>query len=178
MSKKQPEDEKIEQTEAPVEEPTEAKPEEEAEPVRSEAEILRQQLSELNDKHLRMLAEYDNFRRRSKTERENIYADVRGDTVKKFLPVFDNLLRAAEQETDPEAKKGAEAILNQFRSVLEGLGVKEIEAVGKKFDPALHDAILHIEDEKYGEGEIVLELTKGFMLGDKVIRFSAVQVAN
>ena len=173
MSKKQPEEEKIEQ-EVETAEATEAA---EA-PEQTEAETLKQQLAELNDKHLRMLAEYDNFRRRSKTERENIYADVRGDTVKKFLPVFDNLLRAAEQETDPEAKKGAEAILTQFRTVLEGLGVKEIEAVGKKFDPALHDAILHIDDEKYGEGEIVLELTKGFTLGDKVIRFSAVQVAN
>ena len=173
MSKKQPEEEKIEQ-EVETAEATETA---EA-PEQTEAETLKQQLAELNDKHLRMLAEYDNFRRRSKTERENIYADVRGDTVKKFLPVFDNLLRAVEQETDPEAKKGAEAILTQFRTVLEGLGVKEIEAVGKKFDPALHDAILHIDDEKYGEGEIVLELTKGFTLGDKVIRVSAVQVAN
>lgn len=175
MSKKQPEEEKIEQEVETAE--TEAAETAEA-PEQTEAETLKQQLAELNDKHLRMLAEYDNFRRRSKTERENIYADVRGDTVKKFLPVYDNLLRAAEQETDPEAKKGAEAILTQFKTVLEGLGVKEIEAVGKKFDPALHDAILHIDDEKYGEGEIVLELTKGFTLGDKVIRFSAVQVAN
>lgn len=162
-----------ENTPETVEETTET-----AEPVKTEADTLREQLAEQNDKYLRMLAEYDNFRRRSRLERENIYADVRADTVVKFLPVYDNLSRAAEQETDPEAKKAAVAIFNQFKSVLESLGVTEIEAVGQKFDPALHNALLHIDDEKYGEGEIVLELTRGFKLGDKVIRFSAVQVAN
>lgn len=162
-----------ENTPETVEEATET-----AEPVKTEADTLREQLAEQNDKYLRMLAEYDNFRRRSRLERENIYADVRADTVVKFLPVYDNLSRAAEQETDPEAKKAAVAIFNQFKSVLESLGVTEIEAVGQKFDPALHNALLHIDDEKYGEGEIVLELTRGFKLGDKVIRFSAVQVAN
>lgn len=162
-----------ENTPETVEETTET-----AEPVKTEADTLREQLAEQNDKYLRMLAEYDNFRRRSRLERENIYADVRADTVVKFLPVYDNLSRAAEQETDPEAKKAAVAIFNQFKGVLESLGVTEIEAVGQKFDPALHNALLHIDDEKYGEGEIVLELTRGFKLGDKVIRFSAVQVAN
>lgn len=162
-----------ENTPETVEETTET-----AEPVKTEADTLREQLAEQNDKYLRMLAEYDNFRRRSRLERETIYADVRADTVVKFLPVYDNLSRAAEQETDPEAKKAAVAIFNQFKGVLESLGVTEIEAVGQKFDPALHNALLHIDDEKYGEGEIVLELTRGFKLGDKVIRFSAVQVAN
>lgn len=173
-NKKNPPEEKNENVEEVVEETTEAT---EA-PAKTEADTLREQLAEQNDKYLRMLAEYDNFRRRSRLERENIYADVRADTVVKFLPVYDNLSRAAEQETDPEAKKAAVAIFNQFKSVLEGLGVTEIEAVGQKFDPALHNALLHIDDEKYGEGEIVLELTRGFKLGDKVIRFSAVQVAN
>lgn len=173
-NKKNPPEEKNENVEEVVEETTETT---EA-PAKTEADTLREQLSEQNDKYLRMLAEYDNFRRRSRLERENIYADVRADTVVKFLPVYDNLSRAAEQETDPEAKKAAVAIFNQFKSVLEGLGVTEIEAVGQKFDPALHNALLHIDDEKYGEGEIVLELTRGFKLGDKVIRFSAVQVAN
>lgn len=173
-NKKNPPEEKNENVEEVVEETTETT---EA-PAKTEADTLREQLSEQNDKYLRMLAEYDNFRRRSRLERENIYADVRADTVVKFLPVYDNLSRAAEQETDPEAKKAAVAIFNQFKGVLEGLGVTEIEAVGQKFDPALHNALLHIDDEKYGEGEIVLELTRGFKLGDKVIRFSAVQVAN
>lgn len=173
-NKKNPPEEKNENVEEVVEETTETT---EA-PAKTEADTLREQLAEQNDKYLRMLAEYDNFRRRSRLERENIYADVRADTVVKFLPVYDNLSRAAEQETDPEAKKAAAAIFNQFKSVLEGLGVTEIEAVGQKFDPTLHNALLHIDDEKYGEGEIVLELTRGFKLGDKVIRFSAVQVAN
>ncbi len=173
-NKKNPPEEKNENVEEVVEETTETT---EA-PAKTEADTLREQLAEQNDKYLRMLAEYDNFRRRSRLERESIYADVRADTVVKFLPVYDNLSRAAEQETDPEAKKAAMAIFNQFKSVLEGLGVTEIEAVGQKFDPALHNALLHIDDEKYGEGEIVLELTRGFKLGDKVIRFSAVQVAN
>ncbi len=146
--------------------------------LKAELEKAKAELAEQNDKYMRILAEYDNFRRRSKQERENIYSDVRADTVKKFLAVYDNLARAAEFEKDEEARQGAVAILNQFKSVLAELGVTEIEALGKRFDPALHDAILHIDDEKYGEGEIVLELAKGFKLGDKVIRFSTVQVAN
>ena len=155
---------------APEPAPEEKKP--------SEAETLKASLAEANDKYLRMLAEYDNYRRRSAKERESIYADVRADTVKKFLPVYDNLARAIQHETDEETRKGVEGIFNQLKAILEGLGVTEIETVGKKFDANLHDALLHIEDEKYGEGEIVLELEKGFKLGDKVIRFAKVQVAN
>lgn len=158
---------------------TETSPAEETAPAeKTEAELLQDQLKESNDKYLRMLAEYDNYRRRNQKERENIYADVRADTVKKFLPVYDNLLRAATYEQDAEAKQGAEAILTQFKTVLSGLGITEIDALGKKFDPTLHEALLHIDDEKYGEGEIVLELEKGFKMGEKVIRFSKVQVAN
>ena len=178
--KKEPEEKKTPQTEAEPElsAPTAEEVTEEAAETVSEADTLRTQLAEQNDKYLRILAEYDNFRRRSRQERESIYADVRADTVVKFLPVYDNLVRATEHETDPEAQKAAAAMLKQFEGVLEGLGVTAIEAVGKKFDPSLHNALLHIDDEKYGEGEIVLELTRGFKLGDKVIRFSAVQVAN
>ncbi|MCD8117407.1 MAG: nucleotide exchange factor GrpE [Oscillospiraceae bacterium] len=146
--------------------------------AKAKIDELEKQLAEANDKYMRMLAEYDNYRRRSQKERENIYADVRADTVSKFLPVYDNLSRAVQNETDGETRKGVEAILNQFKALLSGLGVTEIEAVGKKFDPTLHEALLHIEDEKYGEGEIVMELEKGFMLGDRVIRFAKVQVAN
>ncbi|MCD8322017.1 MAG: nucleotide exchange factor GrpE [Oscillospiraceae bacterium] len=155
---------------------------EKAEKVKPKAKAkideLEKKLAESNDKYMRMLAEYDNYRRRSQKERENIYADVRADTVTKFLPVYDNLARAVQNETDGETRKGVEAILTQFKTLLTGLGVTEIEAVGKKFDPAYHEALLHIEDEKYGEGEIVMELEKGFMLGDRVIRFAKVQVAN
>ena len=177
--KKEPEAEQEQKTAPDAEAPQEEKaPETEAPAEKTEAQLLQEKLDEANDKYLRMLAEYDNYRRRSQKERENIYADVRADTVKKLLPVYDNLLRAAAQETSEEARKGMEAILTQFNSILGSIGVTEIEAVGKKFDPALHEALLHIEDEKYGEGEIVLELERGFRLGDKVIRFSKVQVAN
>ena len=97
----------------------------------------------------------------------------------KFLPVYDNLSRALKQETADEAyRKGVEMTMNQLRDILAKLGVTEIEAVGQKFDPALHNAVMHLEDDQYGEGEIVLEFEKGFKLGDKVIRFSMVQVAN
>lgn len=161
--------------ETPAQEPT---AEETAPTEKTEAEQLQEKLAEANDKYLRMLAEYDNYRRRSQKERESIYSDVRADTVKKFLPVYDNLLRAATFEQDEEAKQGAVAILTQFKTVLESLGITEIDALGKKFDPTLHEALLHIDDEKYGEGEIILELEKGFKMGDKVIRFSKVQVAN
>lgn len=156
--------------EAPAEEPKAQEP--------SETDTLKASLAEANDKYLRMLAEYDNYRRRSQKERESIYTDVRADTVTKFLPVYDNLARAVQHETDEETRKGVEAIFTQLKSILEGLGVTEIETEGKKFDPTLHDALLHIDDEKYGEGEIVLELEKGFKLGDRVIRFARVQVAN
>ena len=173
----QPEEPKAEEVKAEeAQKPAEEPAPEETKP--SEAETLKASLAEANDKYLRMLAEYDNYRRRSQKERESVYADVRADTVKKFLPVYDNLARAIQHETDEETRKGVEGIFNQLKAILEGLGVTEIETVGKKFDANLHDALLHIEDEKYGEGEIVLELEKGFKLGDKVIRFAKVQVAN
>ncbi len=191
MSKKEEKKTPDEQPEAPVEQEPETLVEEEttespadqneaaeAAPETSEIDQLRQSLSEANDKYLRMLAEYDNYRRRSQKERGSIYADVRADTVTKFLPVYDNLARAVQHESDEETRQGVEAILNQLKAILAGLGVTEIEAVGKRFDPAVHEALLHVEDEKYGEGEIVLELEKGFKLGDKIIRFAKVQVAN
>lgn len=138
-----------------------------------------EQLAAEKDRYLRLMAEYDNFRKRSARERENIYADLRADTVTTFLPVFDNLERALQQPTQDEAyRKGVEMILAQFREILAGFGVTEIEAVGKTFDPALHHAVLHEEDETKGEGEIVQELRKGFRMGDKVIRFSMVKTVN
>ena len=173
---KRPEKEPVTQEE-PVEEVV-AEVVEEASAENAELEKLKASLAESNDKYLRMLAEYDNYRRRSQKERESIYTDVRADTVAKFLPVYDNLSRAVQQETDETIRKGVEGILNQLKTILEGLNVTEIPAVGKKFDPAVHEALLHIDDEKYGEGEIVLELEKGFKLGDKVLRYAKVQVAN
>ncbi len=132
-----------------------------------------------HDRYLRLAAEYDNYRKRSARERESIYSDVRADTVTKFLPVYDNLVRALEQSTADEAyRKGVELIMTQFKDILSRLGVTEIEAVGKTFDPELHNAVMRDEDETRGANEIVQELQKGFKLGDKVIRYAMVKVVN
>ncbi len=132
-----------------------------------------------HDRYLRLAAEYDNYRKRSQRERDSIFNDVRSDTVTKFLPVYDNLVRALEQSTADEAyRKGVEMIMTQFKDILSRLGVTEIESVGKTFDPALHNAVMHDTDESQGENVIVQELQKGFKMGDKVIRFAMVKVVN
>jgi len=142
-------------------------------------EKLEQENAELNDRYLRVCAEYDNFRRRSQKEREALYADIKADTVMKFLPVYDNLERALKQGTEDEAyRKGVEMIMNQFNATMEKLGVTEIDCLGQKFDPALHNAVMHVDDEEKGENEIVEVFQKGFKIGDKVIRFAMVKVAN
>ncbi len=151
-----------------------------AERFAQEADRLALELADEHDKLLRIMAEYDNYRKRSQKERENIYSDVRGDTVLKFLPVYDNLERALKQETTDEAyAKGVEMILTQVKEVFSKLGVCEISAEpGEKFNPDRHDAVMHVEDENLGEGVIVEQFQKGFVLGDKVLRFSVVKVAN
>ena len=132
-----------------------------------------------SDKLLRLMAEFDNYKKRSIREREAIYSDVRVDTVSRFLPVYDNLCRALSAETADEAyKRGVELIYNQLMSVFKGLGVTAIEAEGQPFDPQLHNAVMHVEDETVGDSTVVQELQKGFRLGDRVIRFSMVKVAN
>ncbi len=163
----------------------EKQPEKEAEAPRQEKEKKPEKPSEaeelaaLNDKYLRLCAEYDNFRKRSQRERDSLYADIKAETLKKFLPVYDNLVRALEQPTSDEAyRRGVEMIMTQFNSTMEKLGVSEIESLGKKFDPSLHNAVMHVEDEEKGENEIVEVFQKGFMMGDKVIRFAMVKVAN
>ena len=162
--------------EAPQPEPEKAPEREPEKPAEPPAEAL---LKAEKDKYLRLLAEYDNYRKRSAKERESIYQDVRADTVTKFLPVYDNLARALEQATCDEAyRKGVEMIMAQLRDILSRMGVTEIESLGQKFDPALHNAVMHEEDETKGEGEIVQELQRGFKMGDKVIRFAMVKVAN
>lgn len=132
-----------------------------------------------HDKYLRVLAEYDNFRKRSQKEREALYTDVRADTVLKLLPVYDNLARAlANETTDAAFYKGVEMTMSQFKEILSKMGVVEIEALGKEFDPTIHNAVMHVEDDSCGTNIIVEEFEKGFKLGDKVIRFSMVKVAN
>jgi molecular chaperone GrpE len=171
------------ETAAPAQEPADQTPQKEPEaaaaPAQDTAASWQKELAAEKERHLRTLAEYDNFRKRSAKERENIYADVRADTVTKFLPVYDNLVRALAQATEDEAyRKGVEMIMTQLEEILTKLGVEEIPAVGEVFDPKLHNAVMHVEDESCGEGIIVEEFQKGFRMGDKVIRFSMVKVAN
>lgn len=153
-----------------------AEPETEAAPQQPDT---AQQLKAAEDRYMRLAAEYDNFRKRSARERDALFADVRSDTVVKFLPVYDNLLRAIAMtpEGDP-GRKGIEMTLTQFETVLTKLGVTPIEALGQSFDPALHNAVMHTEDPEQGESIVVEEFEKGFKMGDKVIRFSMVKVAN
>ena len=140
---------------------------------------LEAEKAELNERFLRICAEYDNFRRRSQKEKDNLYGDIKADTVQKFLPVYDNLERALKQGTEDEAyRKGGEMIMTQFCQTLEKLGVKPMECLGQTFDPALHNAVMHVDDEEKGENEIVEVFQQGFLLGDKVIRFAMVKVAN
>ena len=158
------------------EKPAEAKPEEKKS---EEAKSKVDELAAEKDKYLRLCAEYDNFRKRSQKEKDAIYTDVRANTLTSFLPVYDNLVRALNQPTEDEAyKKGVEMIMAQFKATMEKLGVTEMDCLGQKFDPAFHNAVMHVDDEEKGENEIVEVFQQGFMLGDKVIRFAMVKVAN
>ena len=137
------------------------------------------ELTALNDKYLRLYAEYDNFRKRSQKEKEAIYAESKAESLKAFLPVYDNLLRALAQPTEDAAyAKGVEMIMTQFNATMEKLGVEKIESLGQSFDPAFHNAVMHVDDESRGENEIVEVFQEGFRLGEKVIRFAMVKVAN
>ncbi len=177
-------EEKTEQTaEVKPEEKAEAKKEKKTKKdSKKEAEIkeaAEKLLKEEKEKYLRLCAEYDNFRKRSQKERESLYTDIKADALLKFLPVYDNLERALAQPTADEAyRKGVEMIMAQFETTLEKLGITEIEAKGKTFDPNIHNAVMHIEDESFGENEVAEVFQKGFKLGDKVIRFAMVKVAN
>lgn len=165
--------------EAPVEEaPAEEAPKEEA-PKESELEKAQKALAQEHDQYLRLAAEYDNFRKRSRKEKEALYTDVKAETAGKFLPVYDDLERALANETSDEAyKKGVELIMAEFRKIMTGLGVEEFGAVGEAFDPNAHNAVMHVENEELGENVIAQVFQKGFRIGDKVIRHAVVQVAN
>ena len=159
----------------------EAAPAEEtaADAVPSELDQIRADLEKEHDQYLRLAAEYDNFRKRSQKEKDNIYRDAQADTIGKFLTVFDNLERAAEQHTEDEAyKKGVEMTLNGLREVMKNLGVEEFGESGEPFDPNRHNAVMHIERDDLGESVIAQVFQKGFAVGDRVIRFAMVQVAN
>ena len=138
-------------------------------------------LSEAEDKYLRLYAEYDNFRRRSQKEKEGIYSDAYVDALTQILPILDNLERAAAfgtEDSEHPLAKGLELTLKSFTETMEKMGVTEIPALGEKFDPNVHNAVMHVDDESFGENEVVEVFMKGYAKGDKVLRYSMVKVAN
>ena len=139
-------------------------------------EELEKKNYDLNDKYLRVVAEYDNFRKRSLKERDSIYTDAYVDAVKEILPIVDNMERAEAYLNDDASSEGVKMIMNSIHQALTKMGVSEIET--KTFDPNCHNAVMHIDDENYGENEIVEVFQKGYMLKGKVIRYAMVKVAN
>ncbi len=141
-------------------------------------ELAKQEkaLAEEKDRYMRLAAEYDNFRKRSAKEKESIYADAYADCILALLPVADNLERALLYPEGDKVVEGVRMTMNQFAESLKKLGVEEIET--KSFDPVYHNAVMHVEDEAFGEGEIVEVFQKGYKKGDKVIRHAMVKVAN
>ncbi|MDR0490341.1 MAG: nucleotide exchange factor GrpE [Oscillospiraceae bacterium] len=140
---------------------------------------MQDELASERDKYLRLAAEYDNYRKRSSKELKNMYSDARADTITKLLPVYDNLERALKMECADDAfYKGVEMTMTQLTEILEGMGVVMIHAVGEQFDPNRHNAVMAIENPELGEKTVAEEFQKGFMLGEKVLRFSTVIVAN
>ena len=139
----------------------------------------QQELDELNDRYKRVLAEFENYKKRSSKERETLYNSIVSDIVEVFLPVVDNLENALKIETqDVEYKKGIELVLKQFKDILKSKGVEEIPAMGETFDPSLHEAVSSVQDPEKNAQEIVQEYRKGYKIGTKVIRHSMVVVAN
>lgn len=137
------------------------------------------EIDELTDRYKRMMAEFENYKKRSAKDRENLYNSLIGDIVTSILPVVDNLEKAVDAKTEDEVyKDGVKLVQKQLLDILERYGVKTIETVGKTFDPSLHEAVSHIEDESKGEQEIVEEYRKGYTIGTKVIRHAMVSVAN
>lgn len=143
-------------------------------------EQLAKDYESLKDQRLRLAAEYDNYRKRTAKEKEQIYSDAKIATVKEFLAVYDNLERAVAQGGDEDSphKKGMEMIFHQFEEILQKMGVEKIDAVGQTFDPEKHSAVMHIEDETLGENTVAEVFQQGFTLHGKVLRFAVVKVAN
>ncbi len=177
-------EETVENTEVKEENTTEETVEtveENKEPTMEEKlEEAQKQAKDNLDKYIRQLAEFENFRKRSNSEKTAMYSNGVRDTVEKLLPVIDNFERAVEAADDKEDPmyKGVEMILKQFMEILENLGVKEIPSKGEPFDPNVHSAVMHIDDESCDENVVVEVFQKGYTLGDKVIRPSMVKVAN
>ena len=173
--KKAPEAEQEQAVDTAVQE----QPETEAQVEQPAADPVQEQLAQQEEKFLRLAAEYDNYRKRTAKEKESIWTRVKADTAAAFLPVYDNLERAIKQETADEAyKKGVEMTMTQLKEVFAKLGIEEIPALGETFDPNVHNAVMHIDDENFGENTIAEVFQAGFRCGEKVLRFSVVKVAN
>lgn len=186
-------------TEPELKETSEAEAQPECEPTKKEKHALKKECEqakaecksltkkleqaqsekdEINDKYLRLLAEFDNFKKRSAKESEGIYSSCCADVVNELLPVFDNLERAVDYAASEESKSGLEMILSSFIQTLKKLGVEQFGTPGDEFDANIHSAVMHIEDENYGENVICEVFQKGYKRGDKVIRYAMVKVAN
>ena len=169
-----PETEQVEETAAAEAETVEAAVQPEA-----VADNSAQLLAAAEDKYLRLAAEYDNFRKRSAKEKESAWTDSKASTAAAFLPVYDSLERALKAPCSDEAyQKGVEMTMNQLKDVLNKLGIEEIPALGEKFDPNCHNAVMHVDDDSVEENTIVEVFQTGFRTGDKIVRFSMVKVAN
>lgn len=167
MAKKKKTEDQIEQT--PAEETVEETP----------VNPWEEKYNAERESHLRLAAEYDNFRKRTLKEKESSYANGKADAVEKLLPVYDNLERAFNQPTEDEAyKKGVEMTLTELTKILTALGVEIFGEVGESFDPNMHNAVMHTEDDAFSENTISLVFQKGFKIGEKIVRFAMVQVAN
>ena len=169
-----PEEEVMEETEETAEETEAAETSE-----KPETDPWEEKYNAERDAHLRLAAEYDNFRKRTAKEKDQTYNNGKSDAVAKLLPVYDNLDRALKQPTEDSAyKKGVELTMTELVKILNGLGVEIFGEVGDTFDPEMHNAVMHTEDESLGENVISQVFQKGFRLGDKIVRFAMVQVAN
>ena len=173
-------DKKTAQKEGKEKEPKASKEPKESKEKKETKKEIEADLAAEKDKYLRLLAEYDNYRKRTAKEKESLYTDAKIDTIKALLGVYDNLERGLAQYGDEESphRKGLEMVFNQFKESLKKLGVETMDAAGKPFDPEKHNAVMHVEDENYGENTVVEVLQQGFTLGDKVLRFAIVKVAN
>jgi molecular chaperone GrpE len=150
--------------------------------IKCELECKTKECAEYFDKLQRTAAEYDNFKKRTQKEKEALYIDAVSDVVSAFLPVIDNVERALKAIPDDQASKnlkdGVEMVFKQLKETFSNIGVEEIKALNEPFDPRLHNAVMHIEDEAYGSNTIIEEFQKGYIYKDKVIRYSVVKVAN
>ena len=171
--KKQPEQTPAEELTEEIQETPEAS--EEETPVNP----FEEKYNEEHDSYLRLAADYDNFRKRTVKEKEQSYGNGKADTIEKLLPVYDNLERALNQPTEDAAyKKGVEMTMTQLVGILNGMGVEIYGENGDAFDPNLHNAVMHTEEEDVAENTITQVFQKGFKMGDKIVRFAMVQVAN